>query len=714
MSYTPINTAAFVSAYAGAIGSMSTSGQLFQTNSANYQTITEIAGAFAQAFDVAWNNSAPLNALESQTIQTITAQNFAQHAPSVSGSYTLPATWTAAAQAIKALVLECDIYFASQGISPGSGGGVYSSPYDPATYLPAGVTPAQVDIAKGWKTYILAALVATGGLCQLQNRAYPYLGGMAMGDGYQIEGLGPLSALEPNKEDVNEVQLDFSNTVDVKLKRFIIDSDAQYTNVDQVKGDNASNFEIDGVEFIDFLSVDNSSNNSALHVLGNSYNYVVKNCYAAQNELVPSWDEEVGLNFSNYPLEATINRRFCRAFDNEVKATNLKVGINWDYTGIRNAQCDRNVIYDGNVHGILFGYFSPAAGNYNSTLLGNMVSNCAGCGIDAGGGLGAEPFYEVPGRLIISDNWIDSCGGLIYIFSGINCTMLSALLADNYVFNSGRDMNGVLRVDGASVSGIVHQAQLNFTPTGGVVGHCNSGNLVSGGAGGIQFQCTTGSLTGALVYNTATYGLSVEASYWSGLIGTITVSGCTVFTAGTQGIYNYGCPVNSIAYDVQNNTVWCTGATAQCIRWEGVIYGDCANNVTVGGIGIDFYGPGASLNALGVSSFIRDNHCFTTAGTIGLIRYAVSVAGTQWLLMGANYATVTSQGSNPERLQFLLSYNHYNRIVRADAPPTLAGQLPGGAQVGDQIVLTTPAANIWAYVCRVGGAVGTWNPLPYV
>lgn len=118
MSYTPINDAVFIAAYSGAIGSMSTSGQLFQTSAANYQSITEIAGAFAQAFDVAWNNSETLNDLESRTIQSITAQNFTQHAPSVVGSYTLPATWTAAALAIKALVLESDIYFVVQGVNP--------------------------------------------------------------------------------------------------------------------------------------------------------------------------------------------------------------------------------------------------------------------------------------------------------------------------------------------------------------------------------------------------------------------------------------------------------------------------------------------------------------------------------------------------------------------------------------------------------------------
>ena len=52
MSYAPINIAAYVNAYSGAVSGMATSGWLTDPVSSDYATITQIAGAFAQAFDI--------------------------------------------------------------------------------------------------------------------------------------------------------------------------------------------------------------------------------------------------------------------------------------------------------------------------------------------------------------------------------------------------------------------------------------------------------------------------------------------------------------------------------------------------------------------------------------------------------------------------------------------------------------------------------------
>jgi hypothetical protein len=120
MSYTPINTAVYTASFAGAIAGMGASGWITNQDSNNYQDPTVIAGAFAQAFDLMWDNATQLNDLELAAITAIVQTDFSGRGP---GPFDNPlfksyVNWTGPAGACVALVLESDTFFASQGITP--------------------------------------------------------------------------------------------------------------------------------------------------------------------------------------------------------------------------------------------------------------------------------------------------------------------------------------------------------------------------------------------------------------------------------------------------------------------------------------------------------------------------------------------------------------------------------------------------------------------
>lgn len=121
MAYIPINTQAYVSAYAGAIAGMAISGWIVNASSGHYAQVSAIAGAFSEAFDQAWNNAGNLNNLEIRAIQSVCQNEFAGRGPGSfdNPNFVLRANWAVPAAACAALVLEGGIYFASQGINPG-------------------------------------------------------------------------------------------------------------------------------------------------------------------------------------------------------------------------------------------------------------------------------------------------------------------------------------------------------------------------------------------------------------------------------------------------------------------------------------------------------------------------------------------------------------------------------------------------------------------
>jgi hypothetical protein len=129
MAYTPINIDAYTNAYSGAIAGMAISGWIVDPTSADYSNVATIAGAFAQAFDVVWNNGTELNWLQIQSIQSVCQEQFAGHAPGSLDSAALAqaANWAVPAAACAALVLQGDSFVASEGITPNTPGGGGSS-----------------------------------------------------------------------------------------------------------------------------------------------------------------------------------------------------------------------------------------------------------------------------------------------------------------------------------------------------------------------------------------------------------------------------------------------------------------------------------------------------------------------------------------------------------------------------------------------------------
>jgi hypothetical protein len=125
MAYVPVNTQAYVSAYAGALAGMAVSGWITDQSPVSYSSVAVIAGAFSQAFDQAWNDATPLNNLQLRSIQTVCQNEFASRGPGALNNpdFAQASNWTVPAGACSALAEAADTYFADQGIDPGTPGG---------------------------------------------------------------------------------------------------------------------------------------------------------------------------------------------------------------------------------------------------------------------------------------------------------------------------------------------------------------------------------------------------------------------------------------------------------------------------------------------------------------------------------------------------------------------------------------------------------------
>jgi hypothetical protein len=125
MAYTPINIDAYTNAYSGALAGMAISGWIVDPTSAEYSSVTAIAGGFAKAFDLVWNSATALNWLQIQSIQSVCQEQFTGHAPGSLDNAALAqaSNWAVPAAACAALVLEGDAFVASEGITPNTPGG---------------------------------------------------------------------------------------------------------------------------------------------------------------------------------------------------------------------------------------------------------------------------------------------------------------------------------------------------------------------------------------------------------------------------------------------------------------------------------------------------------------------------------------------------------------------------------------------------------------
>lgn len=185
MAYSPINTQAYVSAYAGVLAGMAVSGWIVDPTSGDYLAVSAIAGAFSEAFDGVWNSAAVLNNLQIRAIQTVCQNEFAGRGPGSldNADLALASHWSVPAAACAALVLQGDAYLASQGIDPGSsnpGGGAFDPIFQQLwldTTKPAGgngsigtpyntwadaVTPLEVGSDAPWAIFLAQGLDASG------------------------------------------------------------------------------------------------------------------------------------------------------------------------------------------------------------------------------------------------------------------------------------------------------------------------------------------------------------------------------------------------------------------------------------------------------------------------------------------------------------------------------------------------------------------------
>jgi hypothetical protein len=117
---TPNNLLGYLAAQAGAIAGMGVAGWITDPTSTDYQMVVSISAAFAEAFDTAWNSSAPLNILQQQAITAVVQQQFASRAPGPLGNlvFQLPSTWSVAALACAALVEQTNTFTGNLGITP--------------------------------------------------------------------------------------------------------------------------------------------------------------------------------------------------------------------------------------------------------------------------------------------------------------------------------------------------------------------------------------------------------------------------------------------------------------------------------------------------------------------------------------------------------------------------------------------------------------------
>jgi hypothetical protein len=167
-TYTPINALVFYAAHAGAISGMAISGWIVDPAKADYSQVVGIAAAFAQAFDQAWDNTAPISVFEGEAITAVVASDFRLRGPGPLAYpvYSNPTSWAQAAAACVALILECDAYFASQSLVPPPypTSGLLQTAYNQSTgiVLPFGaVNPSQVVNVPGVNVPANCKVIAT-------------------------------------------------------------------------------------------------------------------------------------------------------------------------------------------------------------------------------------------------------------------------------------------------------------------------------------------------------------------------------------------------------------------------------------------------------------------------------------------------------------------------------------------------------------------------
>ena len=121
MAYVPNNEAIFQAAYVGALGGMAASNRVptdpIPSDPVNLGAAL-VAGAFAESYDTAWG-LAPATSLDVDGTKEVCVSAWWGRAPQANvPAMVAPATYTALADALIALIDAADAFFASQGITP--------------------------------------------------------------------------------------------------------------------------------------------------------------------------------------------------------------------------------------------------------------------------------------------------------------------------------------------------------------------------------------------------------------------------------------------------------------------------------------------------------------------------------------------------------------------------------------------------------------------
>jgi hypothetical protein len=120
MAYVPNNNDVFTAAFAGALAGMGVSGKNpTDTNSADYASLTDVVGAFAQAFDTTWGAN-PANGLDLPSIQEACEGYWQQRSPLDVPPFNNASAYLGACAALVAIIQAGDTYYAGQGITPPS------------------------------------------------------------------------------------------------------------------------------------------------------------------------------------------------------------------------------------------------------------------------------------------------------------------------------------------------------------------------------------------------------------------------------------------------------------------------------------------------------------------------------------------------------------------------------------------------------------------
>jgi len=188
--YTPVNLTVYTAAYSGAVsGLVGSSRWLLDSTLADYVGFTRIAGAFAMSFDLAWEadpNTNPPNTLQVFVIEKTCKAVWEDRDVLANSTTTNSSTFTAVSEAIIALILASEEYFAGQGITPapwpsGGGGGVtavlpgvgigITGPIDTPTVNNEGVLAVDAAAGIGVSTVSGVATVSNTGILAVDAAA---------------------------------------------------------------------------------------------------------------------------------------------------------------------------------------------------------------------------------------------------------------------------------------------------------------------------------------------------------------------------------------------------------------------------------------------------------------------------------------------------------------------------------------------------------------